>query len=281
MAVELLLKLTLLVINGNLVSKYMVNRYWRIIATGSAFFLFGFGGIILSLVIFPIVKLMYKGNEKKRRASTRKIVHKTFKVFIGYMQFVGIMKLEVVNGELLKASVGNIIIANHPSLIDVVVLISIIENADCVVKADLWKNPFLRGVVANLGYINNEADPEKFMRDCKKTFVEGNNLIVFPEGTRTTDGQTMQFKRGPANIALRTKTDVTPIVLFVTPTTLSKELSWYQVPKTRFTVKLVVKPEISVQKYLETGAISNSVRELTRDLIEYYNKELNVHERVN
>jgi 1-acyl-sn-glycerol-3-phosphate acyltransferase len=259
----------------------MINHYWRVIATGSAFILFGFGGIILSLFIFPVIRLAYHGNEKKRRASTRRIVHKTFKMFISYMQILGIMKLEVVNSDLLNNCVGNIIIANHPSLIDVVVLISIIENADCVVKADLWKNPFLRGVVANLGYINNEADPEKFMQDCQKTFADGNNLIVFPEGTRTTDGQKMKFKRGPANIALRTKTDVTPVLLFVTPTTLSKELAWYQVPKTRFTVKLVVKPEISVQKYLETGAISNSVRELTRDLIEYYNKELNVHERVN
>jgi len=259
----------------------MINRYWRIIATASSFLLFGFGGIVLSLLIFPILKIRYWRNEKQRRASARKIVHKTFKLFIGYMRLLGIMKLEVVNSELLKASVGNVVIANHPSLIDVVVLISIIENADCVVKADLWKNPFLKGVVGNIGYINNEADPDKFMQDCQKTFSDGNNLIVFPEGTRTTPGDKVQFKRGAANIALRTNTNVTPILLFVTPTTLSKELTWYQVPKTRFTFKLVVKPEITVEKYLANDVVSNSVRELTRDLIEYYDEELSIYERVN
>jgi 1-acyl-sn-glycerol-3-phosphate acyltransferase len=259
----------------------MINRCWRIFATGSAFLLFGIGGIILSILVFPIVRIKHRGNENKRRASARNIVHKTFKMFIAYMQIVGIMKLEIENGELLKASTGSIVIANHPSLIDVVVLISIIENADCVVKADLWKNPFLKGVVSNTGYINNAADPDKFMQDCKKSFNDGNNLIVFPEGTRTTPGEAMQFKRGAANIALRTKTDVTPILLFVTPTTLSKELSWYQVPKSRFTFKLVVKPENSVQKYLSADVVSNSVRELTRDLLKYYNEELSFYERVN
>jgi 1-acyl-sn-glycerol-3-phosphate acyltransferase len=259
----------------------MINRYWRIIATGSAFLLFGLGGIILSLLVFPIVRLLYLGNENKRRSCARHIVHKTFKMFIGYMQLLGIMRLEIENGALLKASKGNIVIANHPSLIDVVVLISIIENADCVVKADLWKNPFLKGVVSNTGYINNEADPDKFMLDCTKSFNDGNNLIVFPEGTRTTPGKAMQFKRGAANIALRTRTDVTPILLFVTPTTLSKELAWYQVPQSRFTFKLVVQPEISVAKYLTNDVVSNSVRELTRDLLTYYNEELSHYERVN
>jgi 1-acyl-sn-glycerol-3-phosphate acyltransferase len=259
----------------------MINRYWRIIATGSAFLLFGIGGVLLSLLVFPIVKIAYRHDEKKRRSSARKIVHKTFKMFISYMQLLGIMTLEIENGEQLKASKGNIVIANHPSLIDVVVLISIIENADCVVKADLFKNPFLKGVVKNTGYINNEADPDKFMLDCTTSFNDGNNLIVFPEGTRTTPGEAMQFKRGAANIALRTKTDVMPILLFVTPTTLSKELAWYQVPKSRFTFKLVVKPKMSIQEYLTTDVVSNSVRELTRDLLKYYNKELSFHERVN
>ena len=45
----------------------MINRYWRIFATGSAFFLFGFGGVILSLLVFPIVRLKYRGKEQQRR----------------------------------------------------------------------------------------------------------------------------------------------------------------------------------------------------------------------
>lgn len=258
-----------------------VNRCWRVVATASAFVLFGFGGLILSFIIFPCLQVIYSHNKKKRHRCTRKVVHKTFKMFVKYMEWVGILQLEVVNAERLKGSQSKIVIANHPSLIDVVVLISMIDNADCVVKSGLWKNPFIRGVVRNTGYINNEEDPEKFMYDCKNTFQEGNNLIVFPEGTRTTENKALKFRRGPANIAIRSQVDILPICLYVTPTTLTKELAWYQIPEKRFTFRLEVMEDISIQKYLETDVISNSVRELTRDLLEYYNKELKVDERVN
>jgi len=257
------------------------NKYWRIVATASAFFLFGFGGLILSFIVFPYLTFIYRHNENKRRYCARKVVHKIFKMFVGYMELVGILELEIINGERLKGSQGKIVIANHPSLIDVVVLISIIENADCVVKSGLWKNPFIKGVVRNTGYINNEEDPEKFIQDCKNTFQDGNNLIVFPEGTRTTQHQALKFRRGAANIAIRSQVDILPIFLFVTPTTLTKELSWYQIPEKRFTFRLEVDEDISVQKYLKTDVISISVRELTRDLLEYYNEELKVDERVN
>lgn len=255
-----------------------INKYWRVFATGSAFILFGFCGILLSIIIFPIVNLIHRHDECKRKYNNRKIVHKGFKFFVNYMRVVGILTLEIENEEQLKQHKGKLVIANHPSLIDVVVLISIIENADCVVKAGLWKNPFLKGVVKNTGYLNNENDPDTFLNDCNKTFAEGNNLVVFPEGTRSTKDSPLTFKRGAANIALRTKVDIIPIILTVTPTTLTKELAWYQIPDKKFAVKLIVNPVLPTKKYRETVSVSNSVRELTRDLVEYYKEELFTHE---
>lgn len=255
-----------------------INKYWRIFATGSAFVLFGLGGIILSIIIFPIIGFIYRKDKIRKKNRARKVVHNTFKMFVNYMRFIGILDVQIINQEQLKHHTGVLVIANHPSLIDVVVLISIIENADCVVKAGLWKNPFLRGVVSSTGYLNNEEDPERFLADCTKTFHEGNNLIVFPEGTRTTPNKALSFKRGAANIAVRTNVDIVPIVVTVTPTTLTKEHDWYQIPDEKFMVKLIVNPTITTKKYKEAESASNSVRELTRDLVEYYNKELSVHE---
>lgn len=255
-----------------------VNKIWRIIATGTAFTLFGLGGILLTVVVFPLVNFLHRNDEYKRKCKARKIVHNTFKMFINFMKITGILTIEIENIERLEKHKGKLVIANHPCLIDVVVLISIIKNADCVVKAGLFKNPFLRGSVKGLGYINNETDPEAFLKDCNRTFDEGNNLIVFPEGTRTTAGESFKFKRGAANIALRTKVDILPIIITVEPTTLTKELAWYQIPDKKFTVKLVVNPVLSTQKYLETESVSNSVRELTRDLVTYYQEELAAHD---
>lgn len=258
----------------------MLNKSWRFCATVSAFTLFGVGGIILSVVLFPLLQLRYKKDIEKRRSIARKYVQKIFKFFLDYMQWMGICEITIKNAELLQQSKGQLIIANHPSLIDVVVLISLTKNADCVVKSDLWNNPFLKGVVGNIGYINNQKNSTTFIEDCKTSFIQGNNLIVFPEGTRTTEGQALKFRRGVANIAVRSQVNLVPIVISVTPTTLTKELPWYKVPDKKFVVEVVVNKEIAISDFVSDAPVPNQVRALTRYLLEYYNKELNLNERV-
>jgi len=53
---------------------------------------------------------------------------------------------------------GQLIIANHPTLVDIVFLISRVKQANCIVKQKLWHNPFMRGPILNAGYISN-GDP--------------------------------------------------------------------------------------------------------------------------
>jgi len=179
----------------------LLNHLWRVLATGLCFAFFGLGGVFLTLFIFPLQKIFIKDTEKQKQKA-RKTVHYTFKFFISLMALTGIFRFDLAQAKTLAKKRGQLVLANHPSLIDVVVLISIMPNADCVVKAHLFKNPFLRGVVKNTGYISN-ADPEGLLVDCKKSLGIGNNVIIFPEGTRTTVGRKLKFQRGAANIALR------------------------------------------------------------------------------
>lgn len=222
-----------------------LNRLWRILATGICFSFFGLGGVFLTIFVFPLQKI-FVTDELKQKKIARKTVHLTFKFFIGLMAFTGVFSFDLARARRLSELKGQLVLANHPSLIDVVVLISIIPNADCVVKAHLFSNPFLRGVVKNTGYISN-ADPEGLLLDCRTSLSAGNNLIIFPEGTRTKPMQAIKFQRGAANIALRavtTKeegTGISTVLLDVTPTTLTKSEPWYRVPKIKanFTAELV------------------------------------------
>ena len=75
--------------------------------------------------------------------------------------------------------IGLLILANHPSLIDVVFLISFVRHADCIVKAALAHNPFMRGPIRAAGFITN-GDGAGLLEDCVKSLRGGNNLIVFP-----------------------------------------------------------------------------------------------------
>jgi len=230
-----------------------LNHFWRILATGFCFTCFGLGGVFLTLFIFPLQKLFIKGQSKQKQIA-RKTVHYTFKFFIGLMAFTGVFSFDLARARQLSKMNGKLVLANHPSLIDVVVLISIIPNADCVVKAHLFSNPFLRGVVKNTGYISN-ADPEGLLTDCQASLAAGNNLIIFPEGTRTKPEQAIKFQRGAANIAMRCLSEnslsansqsekssgISTVLIRVKPTTLTKSEPWYKVPefKARFSAELI------------------------------------------
>ncbi|MCG8611708.1 MAG: 1-acyl-sn-glycerol-3-phosphate acyltransferase [Pseudomonadales bacterium] len=250
-----------------------INYLWRIVATGICFTFFGLGGLLLCVSWFPLQKVVYSGAERQK-AAAKKTVHHTFRFFIGMMKFLGILNLKVEGLDVLKNAKGKIIVANHPSLIDIVVLISLVKNADCVVKAHLFRNPFLRGVIRNTGYISN-ADPDHMLDDCKHSLDQGNNLIIFPEGTRTTPGQPICFKRGAANIALRSGTPFLPLLIFCYPKTLTKDDKWYHIPKTgKINFEALVLPEYDWTQGKTDITRSKLSRQVTRDLESYYVEKL-------
>ena len=257
-----------------------INYYWRVLATGLCFLfcfcLFGFGGLFLSLTVFPLQRLLVRGEDKQKEIA-RKTVHYIFKFFIFTMGFTGIFRFSLEKAQALKHLKGHLILANHPSLIDVVVLISIIPNADCIVKTHLFSNFFLRRVIKNLGYISN-ADPEGLLSDCEKSLAAGHNLIVFPQGTRSKPDELLSFQRGAANIAVRCQAKVTSVMLIVVPTTLTKSEPWYRVPnvKANFCAVMIDKtPEVPGNDTLQ---VAKKVRHYNRDLEFFFIKELKQYE---
>ncbi|OZB05811.1 MAG: 1-acyl-sn-glycerol-3-phosphate acyltransferase [Idiomarina sp. 34-48-12] len=251
-----------------------INHTWRRLATGLCFAVFGIGGVVLSLTALPLLKLRAKGNETKRQQLARQLVQKNFRFFIGLMRFTGVFNFDFKAIEQAQSLRGKLIIANHPCLIDVVALISFVPNADCVVKAHLWKNPFMRGVIKSTGYISN-GDPDGLIADCKASLEKGNNLIIFPEGTRTTPGNRICFQRGAANLALRTNKNIAAFKVVCDPPTLLKNEAWYCAPAQKPTLTIEYLREFDIQQYQTTeDKVSISARQLTRDMQTYYNKVL-------
>lgn len=249
-----------------------VNYYWRLIATGLCFTIFGLGALVISLIIFPLQTLLIT-NKLTRKKVARYTIHKAFGLFVNVMKLLGVLSVKLNNFERLRHMHEQVVIANHPSLIDVVVIIAYLPNADCVVKSSLFKNPFLRGVVKRVGYIDNKSSEQLFI-DCKKSLASGCNIVVFPEGTRSTEGQPLLFKRGAANIAVRCQANYQPIIISVKPSTLTKKESWYNVPPKKFVITLSAKKAIDNGKYFNHANTSLAVRELTRETQQYFCKEL-------
>ncbi|MFL9923332.1 lysophospholipid acyltransferase family protein [Herbaspirillum lusitanum] len=206
-----------------------LNRYWRIAATGLSFAAFGIGGLLLRLLVFPLLNLLVR-DRRRRMLIARRIIRMAFRAFVELMRGLGVLRYEMTGLERLQRK-GLLILANHPTLIDTVLLMAFVDQADCIVKNALWRNPFTHGPVRAAGYISNAQGPE-LIDDCINSIRAGSNLIIFPEGTRTPADGNISFKRGAANVAVRGLCAITPAVISCHPATLSKGNKWWDVPAT-------------------------------------------------
>ena len=245
-------------------------------ATALAFTVFGIGGLLLRIVFFPLLQFFVINRSKKTRLA-RLTIHHAFRLFIELMRILGILRYSIKNADKLRRP-GLLILANHPTLIDVVFLISLVANADCVVKAGLAKNPFTRGPIKGTDYIYNDSGP-LLLEDCIASLHAGHNLIIFPEGTRTAPGGQMKLQRGAANIALRGLCDITPVTIRCQPLSLTKGLPWWKVPASRMLFTLEVGDDIAVAPFLEraNGETALASRHLTDYLLDYFSTEKTPH----
>ncbi len=246
-----------------------LNWAWRLLATGASFSLFGIGGLVLGLLVFPPIYLVSGSPDAARRRS-RRMVHLSFRLFIGFMHRTGVLTYELAGIPTLADGKPRFIVANHPSLIDVVFLISRLPDAYCIVKTAAWKNPFMGLVVRATGYLSND-DPVQLVDDCAEMLGRGETVVMFPEGTRTVPGQPLRFLRGAANIALRAGMALTPVYIDVEPETLTKGLPWYAIPERRFHVRVQVGKDIDPRDIVPGQAPERiAVRELNDHLVGHF-----------
>ncbi|WP_130803355.1 lysophospholipid acyltransferase family protein [Acinetobacter ihumii] len=256
--------------------KAKMNYIWRIGATGFSFASFGLGGIAIATVVAPCVSLTARDQATRQRRA-QQVIRTSFKGFTEMMVKLGIMTYSVDGLEKLQQSRQELVIANHPTLIDVVVLIGLMQQANCVVKQSLWSNPFTRGPVQSAGYILN-AGSNQFIHDCVTRLQqhEAASLIIFPEGTRTQKHEQInQFQRGAANIAIRANVPIRPVLIRCTPTTLTKNEKWYHVPAQPFHIEIKVLDAIHISEVLSDLTVSpKNVRILNQYLHHFFKQEL-------
>ncbi len=192
-----------------------LGRYWRVVGTGFSFFAFGLAGLVLGFLVFPILRVVIP-DAQRRQATSRELLRWCFRWHIAVMRGVGIIRYSFSGLERLDRS-GLLIVSNHPSLIDAVLLMAFIRNADCVIDAALFENKYTRSAVRAAGYIPNQPSGLPLVDACLASLDRGGNLLFFPESRRTTPGELLQLTRGAAQVAVRGGRDLTPVVIHCTP----------------------------------------------------------------
>jgi len=242
-------------------SRRRLARGWRALRTGVAFASFGVGAIVVA----AITAVSARGVPARRELRTQRIVHHAFRLWLWWMVCLRLCRVSWIDGERLAGSGPRLVVANHPTLIDVILLLARLSQADCIVKTAARRNPFMRRIVARAGYLAND-DGDALVESCADRIAQGRSVLLFPEGTRSPRGGLHRFQRGAVVITCR-------------PPTLLKGQSWHDVPDGRPQWVLRVGAPIDPARYLDAGStLPVAARRLTADLQALYEQGLGADE---
>lgn len=246
-----------------------LERIWRAFGVGLFLAVIGVGGSLLALSVFPLIAVLTRDASRRQRRIQR-VVHASFKLYCRGIHWLRVADVTIEGADRMKTLSGVLIVANHPSLLDVVMIMSVVPNVQCVVKAGLWRNPFFRLTLDGAGYIPNDLPGEEMMTVCADILRSGQNLIVFPEGSRTVIGQPVRFRRGFANIATLAGADLQLVRISCDPPLLHKGNPWWRVPPRRSRFHLVVDKRLDINQFLRYRFRSLAARKLVDYLEHYY-----------
>ncbi len=246
----------------------------RRLLTGLSWVVFGTGALLLTLLWFPYLNF-FEHNKERRIKRARASISCSFRLFLRMLVVLGVTRIELEDIQQLRTVKGAIIVANHPTILDYVLIASQLPELDCLVKAELKQNFFLKGVVAAADYLLNDHG-EAILQDCEARLARGDSILIFPEGTRTVPGEPLKLKRGVAHIALRLNAPIEVLAINAPPRWLSKHAKWYEIPRRGSTLRVHrvgrVLPSDFVDESEQTHSLSS--RRLTRHLSDILTKEL-------
>ena len=223
-----------------------LRRLWVRVPRGVLallFFLaFGIGALVIGCVLFPPMALF------RARRVMRALVLASSRLFVWAARVTGLFRVVVTPEDRarLAAMRGCVVVASHPTLIDVVLLLAFLPNATAVAKAEAGRNFFYSRIV-NAAFLVND-DPLRLLDEAKTLLARGANLVIFPEGTRTpTDAPWRKLHRGAAQVALHVGAPVQCVSITSDPPVLAKGQSAWDVGDRIITFTLSARGEIPVE----------------------------------
>lgn len=126
---------------------------------------------------------------------------------------------------------GYVVIANHESTADPFLLSFLPFDMRFIAKAELFRAPLIGWLLRLGGDIpvrrRDRRSVAKMMRECHATVRDGTPVMIFPEGTRSADGELLPFKEGAFRLAIETQTPILPVALAGTRRCRPKGALWF------------------------------------------------------
>ena len=142
----------------------------------------------------------------------RGLISRVFRVYLFVLRWVCCTRCDTSELDTLKHEGPLIVVANHPSLLDVVVLTAQLPNATCIVKAAVLRNPLYIIASRMAGYISNHNAQDMLARS-RAELAAGSHFIFFPEGGRSRQFPISSFSGTCILLARLTKTPIQTVLL--------------------------------------------------------------------
>lgn len=224
-------------------------RFLRAILGGFFYLMFGVGGLLFSFaLLFPVPQ-----------SAARRVLRRLFRFFVWLGGATRLFRVEVSHDDRMRFSAlsGAVVVSNHQTLIDAVILISLLGDSVCVTKEAISRNPFMRIVARSILVVND--GPVAVMRQAVRYISDGVNVLVFPEGTRIPRSASEHvFRRGAAHIALQAKAPVELVSLECDADVLAKGQPWWDVKDRTVVYKVSSKGAVQPSAFPKETAIMGS-----------------------
>jgi len=186
-----------------------------------------FWGFVLasSVILFPIALAIYCVTALFDRRRT--LLHRFTSFWASLYTWLNpAWPVEIVHRERLHTAGPAVIVANHLSLLDILVLFRLQHHFKWVSKVENFRVPLIGWNMSLCGYIPIERGAKTsvltMMRRCDEALAHGSSIMMFPEGTRSASGRLRSFKTGAFELASRNGVPIQPLVIRGTGEALPK-----------------------------------------------------------
>ncbi len=198
-------------------------RWWHLLGTVWAGVHLLLTQVFLYYMLRPLLKVFSPGTaddalRRATRAGARAIIH---------CHPFGKAEYQDITAATFEKPA--IVISNHQSAVDVVLVVGLPGDVRQTAKKRVFDNPALGIGCKLLGHVMVEPnDPETTLQRCREKLAQGASVHFYPEGTRSHDGFIQRFRRGAFELAFELRQDVLPVVLCDTATAMPRDAYWFE-----------------------------------------------------